>query len=433
MKKAISILSLILIAAICKAQLIVTGGAAVTPAQMINHILGWGVMATNITYTGSSQAHGIFNGGNLFIAGGGIILSTGIVDYNIGWAATNLLTTNLAQSGDTIFSPANTYDATVLEFDFDAASDSIRLNFIFASEEYNEFVNAPANDLFGIFISGPGYNNTQNIALIPGTSTPVSINNVNNGVSSGSATGPCMNCQYFIDNYGLNNFAFDGYTIPLTATAVVNPCETYHLKIVIADANNPDFDSALLIEDGSFSSAGGIDLFVDNVPALANDTVSACPGDTIILLVNQASNYNWSTGASTQSIMVVAPPLGFPIYQYSAFVTNPPFYSCFAYTPAIWIKSDTCSATAINPIENKSEVSFFPNPFNDRAKLIFKNSNHEHISLKIFDVAHKLIKVFETTGEEFEIQKGNIEPGIYFYELTNSTSQIIYDGKMVVQ
>ena len=67
-----------------------------------------------------------------------------------------------------------TFDATVLEFDFVPNADTLFFSYVFGSEEYNEFVGS-FNDVFGFFVNG------QNVALIPGTNTPVSINTINNG------------------------------------------------------------------------------------------------------------------------------------------------------------------------------------------------------------------------------------------------------------
>jgi len=54
------------------------------------------------------------------------------------------------------------------------------------------------NDIFAFLISGPGIVGTQNIALVPGTTTPVSIFNVNN----------VTNPAYYVNNG-------DGFTPPL--------------------------------------------------------------------------------------------------------------------------------------------------------------------------------------------------------------------------
>ncbi|MCD6367152.1 MAG: choice-of-anchor L domain-containing protein, partial [Bacteroidales bacterium] len=94
-------------------------------------------------------------------------------------------------------------------------------------------------------------------ALVPGTTTPVSINNINNG-NNYPTTGPCTNCAYYVDNYNGMTFEYDGYTTVLTAMALVVPCETYHIKLAVADAVDHILDSGVLLEAGSFSSGGNI-------------------------------------------------------------------------------------------------------------------------------------------------------------------------------
>ena len=56
-------------------------------------------------------------------------------------------------------------DAAVLEFDFIAISDTILFDFVFASDEYLEFVNTAFNDVFGFFLSGPGINGPYMVAV----------------------------------------------------------------------------------------------------------------------------------------------------------------------------------------------------------------------------------------------------------------------------
>ncbi len=72
-----------------------------------------------------------------------------------------------------------TFDACVLEFDVFSPGDSLKFDYVFGSDEYLEYVNV-INDVFAFWISGPGFGSPTNIALIPGTSIPVTINNVNN-------------------------------------------------------------------------------------------------------------------------------------------------------------------------------------------------------------------------------------------------------------
>src|SRR5690554_1752382 len=85
----------------------------------------------------------------------------------------------------------------------------------------------------GIFISGPGFNGSENIALIPGTTIPVGINTI---------TPPGWNCpgmpdysEYYIDNSMGQNVIFNGFTTVLTAKAAVTPGATYHIRIGVAE------------------------------------------------------------------------------------------------------------------------------------------------------------------------------------------------------
>jgi hypothetical protein len=151
-----------------------------------------------------------------------------------------------------------TNDAAVLEFDFVPTGDSLSFNFVFASEEYLEWVGTPYNDVFGFFLSGPGISgpysgNAANIALIPGTSLPVSIANVNN----------VNNSTYYVDNgdgftppYNTDPtyIQFDGFTTVLQANAIVQCGQVYHIKLAVGDASDHVLDSGVFLEANSFSS-----------------------------------------------------------------------------------------------------------------------------------------------------------------------------------
>jgi len=127
----------------------------------------------------------------------GIILSTGNLNQFSDPQAT-FNSTDLGLAGDpdlnALVAPVLTDDAIVLEFDFRCASDSVEFEFLFSSEEYNEYANSTFTDVFGFFVTGPGFAPNTNVALIPGTTTPISINTINNGNAAGTSTGPCLNC-----------------------------------------------------------------------------------------------------------------------------------------------------------------------------------------------------------------------------------------------
>lgn len=233
-----------------------------------NVLLGSCVTASNITYVGAAPAAGTFDGtGTILGIDNGVVLTSGQSVMAIGPDNANSQGFDNGNGGDpdltSLAAGFQTYDAAILEFDFVPQSDTLRFNYIFGSEEYSEYVNSGYNDVFGFFISGPGFagpftGGAENIALIPGTAIPVAIDNVNNGYSATepATAGPCTNCAYFVDNASGPAVQYDAHTVVLTAQAVVTPCQTYHIKIAIADAGDGALDSGVFLEAGSFSSSG---------------------------------------------------------------------------------------------------------------------------------------------------------------------------------
>ena len=145
-----------------------------------------------------------------------------------------------------------TLNASILEFDFISQGDSIFFNYSFGSEEYLEYVNAGFNDVFGLFISGPGIVGIKNIATLDNGSI-VSIDNVNN----------FSNNNYFIDNgdgltspFNSNSsyIQYDGFTISLEAKSEVTPGAIYHLTFAIADVSDGILDSGIFLEAQSLKS-----------------------------------------------------------------------------------------------------------------------------------------------------------------------------------
>ena len=248
------------------AQLVIsTAPSALALAQ---RLVGEGVTISNVTLVADSRSIGFFNNvsGTSIGIDSGIVLTNGRaksagtsigLDGNAFTTAGNTLANlTLNTPGDLNLATSigvpvsNTYDATVLEFDFVPLGDSIQFKYVFSSEEYDPFYVCEYNDAFAFFISGPGLTGLQNIALVPGTSTPVSIFNVNN-VPGGACPN---NISYYVDNLNNTRLTHDGHTVILKALARVQPCQTYHLKLVIADIGDKQYDSGVFLEAKSLSS-----------------------------------------------------------------------------------------------------------------------------------------------------------------------------------
>jgi uncharacterized repeat protein (TIGR01451 family) len=220
-----------------------------TPQQLAQMLAGPGVTVSNVTFTGSNLAGGTFSGGlpDGINIDSGVILSSGDVANAVGPNTDDGITTCHERPGDpdldTILGqPGATEDAAVLEFDFVPATNSVSFRYVFASDEYNEFVGS-INDIFAFFIDG------QNVALIPNTSTPVSINTVN--LNSNSS---------FYRNNDPSDFKgptpfgtqFDGFTTLLTASRTLTANVSHHIKLVIADNADCILDSVVFLQAGSF-------------------------------------------------------------------------------------------------------------------------------------------------------------------------------------
>jgi len=242
-----TILSACLIAFKLQAQISVN--TSPTAQQLAELLAGSNLVVSNATLTGAASAHGSFiNGGSQIGMTSGVLLSTGNVSTAPGPNSAGNTSNELGTAGTaqmTTLAGATTYDAITLEFDFNVQSDFIQFNYIFASEEYPEYAppqSSSYNDVFAFFISGPGITGEENIALIPNTTTAVAINNIN----------AITNTQYYVDNTGGTDVSFDAFTTMLTARKDgLTPCSTYHLKLVIADAGDRKYNSAVLLQENS--------------------------------------------------------------------------------------------------------------------------------------------------------------------------------------
>ncbi|MDX2361925.1 MAG: choice-of-anchor L domain-containing protein [Crocinitomicaceae bacterium] len=231
-------------------------------AVVQNVLLGSGVTVSNITFNGQATQIGSFtaNGTNLGLTEG-VIINTGTIMNSPGegpHGPNNSEGAGLDAGGggysllSNLIGGIDTYDAAILEFDFVPYSDSVRFNYVFASEEYLEYVGSEYNDVFAFYISGPAVA-LQNIAKLP-NGQAVTINNVHSATTNPFGTFGASNGQFYVNNNGGATIQYDGFTKVLTAEAAVQCGETYHLIIAIADAGDHVYDSGIFLEANSLSS-----------------------------------------------------------------------------------------------------------------------------------------------------------------------------------
>lgn len=229
-----------------------------TPVDVVAVLTDGTVNVANIQYSGAPLALGSFSGGEGIIGfDSGILLSSGSVKSTVGPNLLDNVTTNNGRAGDADLDALNpgaaTFDAAVLEFDFTCDNPLVvQFQFVFASDEYNEFVGSSFNDVFAFFVNG------ANIALLPDGVTPVAVNTVNCGDPFNPPNGG-VNCDLFVNNDlsdggGGINTEMDGLTRVFLATTPVNP-GVNKIKIAIADVSDFAIDSAVFLRAESFKCA----------------------------------------------------------------------------------------------------------------------------------------------------------------------------------
>jgi gliding motility-associated-like protein len=262
-----------------RAQIIVDSLAIEAYVQDV--LLGSGIQATNISFTGCLNQIGYLQGGESVNLGidGGVILSTDHVrNVEVPSPFLGIWEGNCAVSGDpdllTIansvppligqnFGVGSVNDLSVLEFDFIPTGDTLRFNYIFGSDEYLTWVNTGYNDIFAFLLSGPGITGPYdspagfpggavNIAQLPNTNPPlpITISSVNN----------VLNSDYYIDNPSNTDISINGYTVVLEAMYLVQCGLTYHIKLAIADGSDTALESIVVLEEGSFASNSVVDV-----------------------------------------------------------------------------------------------------------------------------------------------------------------------------
>jgi hypothetical protein len=239
---------------------------ALTPQDLAESLAGAGVTVSNVTYVGAEVAAGTFTGGTGIVGfESGIILSSGAANNVIGPNEFPDVSLDNVLPGDPDLDTLSTFptlDAAVLEFDFVANSDVVFFDYVFSSDEYNEFVNLKYNDVFAFYI------NDVNCAIVGAGQEPVSINTINNGYPLGvNPSNPELyrnNDPFHSPEPATIDTEMDGLTVVLNCGANVTPGATNHMKLAIADASDGIYDSNVFLAgltteptDVSLSSLNG--------------------------------------------------------------------------------------------------------------------------------------------------------------------------------
>ncbi|TDD77489.1 T9SS type B sorting domain-containing protein [Flavobacterium caseinilyticum] len=353
---------------------------------------------TGKSFSTSQNSYGYFNNqGGSFPFTEGVLLSTWGSKNSIGPFVRSLGGGDSPWPGDADLENAlgitNTINATVLEFDFKALTDFISFDYIFASNEYQDDFPCNYSDGFAFLIKEINTSTYSNLALLPGTTIPVSsksihpqINALPNSTEAIKSCGP-ENEFYF---GGFNTFTspinYAGQTKVLTAQKKVEPGKTYHIKLVIADQRNQYYDSAVFLKAGSFSPK--IDLGPDRLFATNNPI---CFGESYTIAPNLPSGYPHKWFKNNVE-----------------FINNSPTYT--VTTPGIYrvevLITPSCIATEEITIEYTPEIVL------SDATLIQCDDNSD--GLAIFDLK-KADAIIKNSGT-------NLSPVVYYESMNDANT-----------
>lgn len=224
-------------------------------SNLTSEILGSGITVDSgsINYVGEDGQAATFSDGLSADVGieSGILMTSGRAEDAAGPNTSDGTSTSWGTGGDSTLDAlveGETSDANVLEFEFESEGGDLFFDYVFASEEYNEYIDS-FNDVFAFMVDG------VNIATIGPDDAAVSIDNVNCGDPLGSA-------DDFCDSYNNNdpsdgtpslNVEYDGLTDVFTASVLDLSPGKHTMKMAIADTGDSALDSGVFIEGNSFS------------------------------------------------------------------------------------------------------------------------------------------------------------------------------------
>lgn len=367
--------------------------------------------ASNATIIGQNS-YGYFNSRtSSFPFSEGVLLSTWNSLNSIGPFIRNNGGGNTSWIGDADLDQIlgiETINATSLEFDFTPLTNFISFNYIFASNEYQDDFPCRYSDGFAFLIKEKGStNNYENLAVIPGTLTPVSSENIRPLIQPFGVGG---GCQAINENYfgGYNTIDspinYSAQTIVLNAQTNVTAGKTYHIKLVIADDGPQYYDSAVFLQAGSFSPK--IDLGPDR---LTSDN-PICFGESFTIDTNLPLSYSYKWFKDGMEIPLKTGP--------SLQLTE-----AGVYKVEVTLTPTTCTAS------DEMKVEYTPEIVLTNTTLTQCDDNGDGITVFDLTKADNIIKNNDTT----------LKPVVYYELLTDAQGKInpilnptIYTNKLEI-
>lgn len=337
-------------------------------------------------------------------------------------------------------------DAAIMQFDFVADVSSISLDFMMASEEYGQF-ECYFNDAFAFIVTNLTTGVSENVALVPGTTMPISVFTVRGGGNIGCAA---QNINYFErynlgTSYGSSTGAtsidqndspvnFNGQTKVFVLTADLVIGDLYSIKIVIGDRNDTAYNSALFFRANSFGAYPKIavapsDLVVEDTDGNGSSVFDLRQNESQMLgTINTAVySFDFSYYTSLSDAEAGVNP-----------ITTPEAYTNTSNPEEIFLRmSNTYTGTAITDsfeiaLSNDAlsieevlldEINIYPNPVKDYLVVESNTLNVEKV--EVYSVTGKLLVSQSLNKNTNNIDFSSFSSGLYLVKIASDKGTLV--------
>lgn len=274
-------------------QTVSVDDASYSSSQLVSLLLGNSCVEVSNISTSSPQSVAFFtNNGSSFPINQGILIRNGLATHTQGlYSGSNLssqINTNsdayLQNLSNSVGQTASITDVGFLEFDFIPLSSTFSFDFLFASNEYGQY-QCGFSDVFAFVLTNLSTGVSTNLAVIPGTSTPVTVKDIRDAAYNAACAS--SNSTFFSvynpTNVAASTINMRGHTVVMNASSNVIPNTPYKIRLVIGDYNDSGYDSAVFLKAGSFTTT--LNLGSDRI---------ICNGDTFTLNTNLDTSFSYT-------------------------------------------------------------------------------------------------------------------------------------------
>lgn len=340
--------------------------SSISPQQAVEYIVGEGIEVSNVIFFGEpEQLSLITNAPNELGISDGIILSTNKRSYLTSSEANETVYHNIGSYGsdqdlNQLLGGIQQRSTAYLQFDFIATSSELKFDFVFASNEYPNYNCCQYNDAFGFFLNTWGQIDHENIALVPGTNDPITINTVNNGVPGGACSSPIY-CGTTIHTGQFNDNTWNKYggsTKLINVNRSIQCQQKYTIKIAICNAVDPSRNSAVIIKQNSFTSNFNLGPITSNIQPI-------CEGQDLTLTTTGSDGYTYTWTDNNGSVVnqgvdlkQITLPANTVNSNYSVSITNPEGCTLTQDIDVV-VHSQNNNSPNINGINNSGEYTAY--------------------------------------------------------------------------